>query len=105
MTYIHADIDDLFDIQCELTDVTSRWKKLGGALRLRPGVLDVIEEDKRDSESRFTRVLTEWLQQNYNTDRFGKPSWKMLVDAVAHPVGGNNPALAIKIATKYNGKI
>ena len=103
--FIHADIDDLFDVQCELTDVISRWRKLGSALRLRPGVLDIIDKDERDSELRFTKVLTEWLRQNYNTDRFGKPSWKMLVDAVAHPVGGNNPALAIKIANKYNGKI
>ena len=105
LLFIHADIDDLFDVQCELTDVISRWRNLGSALRLRPGVLNVIDKDERDSESRFTKVLTEWLQQNYNTDRFGKPSWKMLLDAVAHPVGGNNPALAIKIATKYNGKI
>ena len=85
--------------------MTSRWKKLGNALRLRPGVLDVIEADELDSESRFTRLLTEWLQQNYNTDRFGKPSWRLLVDAVAHPVGGNNPALAKKIAAKHKGKI
>ena len=47
--------------------------------------------------------MTEWLNQTYETDRFGLPSWKLLVDAVAHRRGGNNPALARQIATKHNG--
>ena len=99
-----ADIDDLFEVQCELHDVVHRWKGLGKALRLRPPVLSRIEADRRDSESRLEEVLTEWLQQAYNTDRFGPPSWKQLVSAVAHPGGGNNPALAQQIAENHNGK-
>ena len=99
-----AGIDDLFEVQCELDDVTSRWKELGLALRLRPAVLKTIETQQTDLNSRMIDILTEWLQQNYNTDRFGLPSWKLLVDAVAHRSGGNNPALARQIATKHNGK-
>ena len=99
-----ADIDDLFEVQCELHDVVHRWKGLGKALRLRPPVLSRIEADRQDSESRLEEVLTEWLQQAYNTDRFGPPSWKLLVSAVSHPGGGNNPALAQQIAENHNGK-
>ena len=84
--------------------MTSRWKELGLALRLRPAVLKTIETQQTDLNSRMIDILTEWLQQNYNTDRFGLPSWKLLVDAVAHRSGGNNPALARQIATKHNGK-
>ena len=84
--------------------MTSRWKELGLALRLRPAVLKTIETQQTDLNSRMIDILTEWLQQNYNTDCFGLPSWKLLVDAVAHCSGGNNPALARQIATKRNGK-
>ena len=103
--YFIADIDDLFEVQCELLDVAHRWKALGKALRLRPNLLNRIEADCPDVNSRLVKVLTEWLQQAYNTDRFGLPSWKLLVSAVAHPAGGNNHALARRIAEKHNGTI
>ena len=94
-----ADIDDLFEVQSALHDVAPNWRGLGEALRLRPAVLRTIEADKSDCRSRLREALTEWLQQAYNTERFGPPSWKMLVAAVAHPSGGNNNALAQQIAS------
>ena len=99
-----ADIDDLFEVQSELIDIAYSWKGLGKALRLRLPVLDLIEADRQDSESRLVQVLSQWLQQAYNTERFGPPSWKVLVSAVAHPFGGNNYALAQQIAHRHNGK-
>ena len=75
--YVVADIDDLFEVQCDLLDVAHKWKGLGKALRLRPSVLNRIEADRPDVNSRLEEVLTEWLQQAYNTDRFGLPSWKL----------------------------
>jgi len=36
-------------------------------------------------------------------ERFGKPTWRRLVEAVEDPVGGNNPTLAQTIARKYSG--
>ena len=103
--YVVADIDDLFEVQCDLLDVAHKWKGLGKALRLRPNVLNRIEADRPDVNSRLEEVLTEWLQQAYNTDRFGLPSWKLLVAAVAHPAGGSDHALARRIAEKHNGTI
>ena len=103
--YVVADIDDLFEVQCDLLDVAHKWKGLGKALRLRPNVLNQIEADRLDVNSRLEDVLTEWLQQAYNTGRFGLPSWKLLVAAMAHPAGGNDHALARRIAEKHNGTI
>lgn len=34
-------------------------------------------------------------------DRFGKPTWRRLVEAVKDNVGGKNPALAHTIASKH----
>ena len=103
--YVVADIDNLFEVQCDLLDVAHKWKGLGKALRLRPNVLNWIEADCPDVNSRMEEVLTEWLQQAYNTVRFGLPSWKLLVAAVAHPAGDNDHALARRIAEKHNGTI
>ena len=35
---------------------------------------------------------------NYDVDKFGPPTWKVLEDAIRSPGGGNNAALADKIA-------
>ena len=88
----------------ELLPLTARWKQIGLALRLDPSELKRIEREKRDSaEDCLTEALTLWLNKAYNTERFGEPSWELLARAVAHPAGGNNPALAEEIAKKYGG--
>ena len=37
-------------------------------------------------------------------ERFGKPTWRRLVEAVEDRVGGNNPALVQTIAREHPGK-
>ena len=96
-------MDDLFDVTQELQPVTARWKQFGLALRLDPDKLDVIEKDNRDSGDCLTKVLTLWLKKNYNTKRFGEPSWELLARAAGNPAGGNNSALAVKIAEIHGG--
>jgi hypothetical protein len=81
--------------------VAQNWKKVGLALRLHPNILDMIEAKKSDAVENLSDTLKEWLK---DTESFGDPSWKLLVDAVAHPVGGKDHAHALEIAAKYNGK-
>ena len=100
--YSLTGIDDLFTVNSELHPVAHEWKNIGLALRLQPHVLSIIEKNRIDVQSRLLDVMTEWLNKTYNTARFGEPSWQLLVAAVAHPAGGNNPALAQHIARKYN---
>ena len=106
LKHINAGIDDLFDVKSKLAPVTARWKHIGLALRLDPSELKKIEKDNRDSvEDCLTEVLTLWLNKAYKYERFGEPSWELLARAVAHPAGGNNPALAEEIAKKHGGII
>ena len=65
--------------------------------------LKKIERENRDLEGCLTEVLTLWLKGNYNSERFGEPSWELLARAVADPAGGNNPALAEEITRQYGG--
>ena len=98
--YCDFKIDDLFDVKEELISATARWKHIGLALRLNPSQLKKIEKENRDLEDCVTEILTLWLSKNYNTERFGEPSWTLLAEAVANPAGGNNTALAQEIAKK-----
>ena len=99
-----AGINDLFTVCSELVGVAHKWKKVGLALRLDPDLLDRIEAEKNKAVENLSDMLKEWLKKSYDTESFGDPSWKLLVDAVAHPVGGEDRALAMEIAAKYNGK-
>ena len=100
-----VDIDDLFTVSSELLPVAHKWKRIGLALRLDPDLLERIrQKNYTDVQDYLSDVLTEWLKKAYNTVRFGDPSWKLLVEAVAHPAGGNDCALAEKIARKVEGE-
>ena len=90
-------MDDLYDVKTKVLPVAKRWKHIGLALRLDPNKLDELERDKGNCEDCLTEVLILWLKRNYNTERFGEPSWEMLARAVGHRSGGNNPALAREI--------
>ena len=80
------------------------WKRIGLALRLDSEKLrnyPFVGNIDADDDDYLTMMLSLWLKQEYNTKRFGKPTWQQLADAVGHPAGGNNNALAARIAKKY----
>ena len=85
--------------------VAARFYALGCALGLPTSTLNKFQYDNpRDSERALEQVINAWLAQQYNTERFGVPSWKRLVSAVALSAGGNNSLLAKKIAEDHPGK-
>ena len=96
--------EDLFDILEQILPILTKWRALGLGLRLQPSRLEQIEVERISPRERMTRVLTVWLRGSYNMERFGLPSWRMLLNAVAHPAAGDNPALAQEIARKHQGR-
>ena len=83
--------------------MAGKWRRIGLALRLDPDLLNRIRGNHTDVEDCLEDVLTAWLKNAYDVTRFGAPSWKLLVEAVAHPAGGNDLTLAERIAGKYKG--
>ena len=49
-------------------------------------------------------MVGEWFKKKYNVDKFGPPCWQMVVEAVRHPAGGDNPSLAEHIAKQFPRK-
>ena len=93
---------DLFDVQSELIPVSANWKSIGTALQLKPDFLRNIDARySGDPRACLSWMVMEWLMRNYNVGKFGEPTWQKLVEAVGHPAGGANIALAKKIARRH----
>ena len=102
MTFYLIGTGDLFDIYSELLPVANKWKNIGLALRLTSDSLNSIGTNENVTDH-LLEVLDQWLRKAYNVKLFGDPSWKLLVKAVSHPAGGNDRALAEKIAQNHQG--
>ena len=97
-----SDLDDHFDVLSELLPLTAKWKNIATSLRLNPNLLRGIEAECRGNPTAcLTSVITKWLMGSYNMERFGRPTWLQLVEAVGHPAGGANKVLAWRIAEKH----
>ena len=99
--------DNLFEVYKEVLTLAPRWSDICCALNLPISHEEAIrKETKGDDCKRCLRmVLTKWLQKSYNYERCGHPTWKMLVEAVDDPAGGNNTTLAETIAKKHTGNL
>ena len=83
--HTHTDVDDdAAVILHELDGLQSEYFTLGIHLHLPPGKVSTIQEDNpHNSRSAIGKVITEWLMMNYKHNEFGKPSWRLLVEAVS----------------------
>ena len=88
----------------ELKPVAANWEGIWLALRLPVGDCDTTKNDCNGNCDKCLRAtIVKWLNQSYNTDKHGKPTWKMLAQAVSDPCGGDNNAHAKKIAQNHGG--
>ena len=89
----------------EVYTLAPRWSDISFALYLPLSQQQTIRKESRvdDSAHCLRLVLNKWLQKCYNYDKYGCPTWRMLVEAVGDPFGGNDTALAEAIAKKHSG--
>lgn len=105
MCICHTKVEeDLPDILEELIPVIPRYYSLGRSLRLDPHQLNEIRKTylhEKDAEQALNDVMLLWLSKQYDTDKFGFPTWRVLIEAVAKRLGGNNIDLAKKMASNH----
>ena len=98
----HAVMDDSFNIIKELSQVVVNFLQLGDALRIKRNALEIVESLYKDDPNEGLReVIQLWLKWCYGIERYGPPTWRMLAEAVAHPCGGANCAVAKRIAKEH----
>ena len=88
----------------EVLSIKAVYFPLGECLRLSSRDLKAIHEAYPDESmvgQALKDILLLWLNQNYKVEKFGPPTWRMLVEAVDKKTGGNNHELAKKIASNH----
>ena len=96
--------DDAFNVYEEVLLVAESWGRVALGLGLPPRMKSLIaKKHSNNPEDCLLAVVEEWLKGVHNVQKYGRPSWRVLVQAVAHPAGGANPALAHSIAAKHPG--
>ena len=97
----NAVLDDVNKVMDELKNVLACYEGIGGRLDLPNNTLEVIHGENLSAAAAMRRVIVEWLNRNYPNSSRKPPTWKVLVDAVEHPLGGNNRAEAEEIANRH----
>lgn len=85
-----------------MIDIAARWEPFGSALRIPSAKLAVIKATPGSTpDSCLKSTLLEFLKKNYDFEKHGEPSWRLIVKAVARRAGGNNVELALRIAKDH----
>lgn len=88
----------------EVIQVKTRYKTFGMILGLGFTELEAIQKTNVfDVEDALAAVVITWLRQKYNVKKFGHPTWRRIVEAIDNEAGGNNHALAKRIAKNHPG--
>ena len=92
------------DVMEEILSIKCVYFPLGECLRLASDDLKAIRKsypDKSVADQALKEVVLLWLNQKYKIDRFGPPTWRMLVEAVDKKTGWNDHELAKEIASNH----
>ena len=95
----HPGTDDFQEVRREVQPIAGMWPAFAQGIGLMPSDVREIELAQRGDPSRcLDSVIEKWLNQGYNTERFGLPSWKGIVMGIKQC---GNPALAKRIAESH----
>ena len=98
-------VNDLFEVKEAVLPTKSRYYSFGLALRIPPFELEAIQKSfPQDVDQALCEVLKLWLKNKYDVEKYGPPSWRVLVKAVDNPAGGNNSGLARKLVQQHPGE-
>ena len=76
------EIDDWNIVVIECKSLAAKWGQLSIYLGLSCDVIDNIK-GSGDNYHCWNEALKHWIRQNYNTETFGRPSWRSLLKAMA----------------------
>ena len=81
---ILSDEDDWNDVIIACSSLAPKWQHLSGLLGLPIKTIRTIRESyPNDSETSWSEALMQWIMQEYNTEKYGSPSWRLLLKAVS----------------------
>ena len=100
ITCPRTETDDWNDAVIECSSLAVKWKELSLYLRLSCDDIDSIKDNNpKDNSGCLCKAMDYWIKQNYDTTRFGLPSWRTLLTAVARV----DKRLCKELAIKHQG--
>ena len=84
-----------------MENLSPKWNLLATKLRLRNRAVENIQHKYSDDLSSLNEILKEWLKLNYNHQKYGRPSWRRLAEAVR----SLDYSLFEEIARNHGGEI
>ena len=86
----------------QVIDIQANWEFVGIQLGIGNGKIEAIKLKNGGDPTRCLKdMLSAWLNENYDTQRHGYPSWRRLCKAIASPAGAENQSLADDIAERH----
>ena len=93
----YTEEDDWNIVIDECSSLAAKWEHLSGLLGLRPSLIASIRGNHPyDNTGCWNDALLQWITQQYNTIKFGKPSWKNLLKAVSKVDNSLSQKLSVK---------
>ena len=84
----------------ECSSLSAHWENLSGFLGLSISLIDRIKVSSHiNVNACWNEALKNWIKQNYKTSRFGLPSWRTLLEAIARV----NKLLFKRLADSHKG--
>ena len=81
---LNSDVDDWNIVIMECSSLAAKWERLSGYLGLSISQIDSIKGNFPSNVADcWSESLKHWIRQNYQTEKFGLPSWRTLLKAVA----------------------
>ena len=80
-----------------LGDLADKWDSVGVFLGIPYKVIEVCKLEETLGGS-VHELVAAWIGRKHDVDAYGEPSWRILVEAVAHKAGGYHRRLAARIA-------
>ena len=82
--WLHAEGEDWNVVITKCSSFAANWDQLSGYLGISFKVIDCIRGNyPGNNSSCWNEALKQWITQNYNTEKFGEPSWRTLLKAIA----------------------
>ena len=92
------------DVVAALVPVSARWKEIGIMFGVPYYFLNMLCLSGKKIADCLFDMIEKWLKRDYDTDNFGMPSWKKLVEVVGARVGGNDSSVASEIASRHQAE-
>ena len=83
-SFFYVEDDDWNTVIIECNSLSAKWEQLSAFLGLSKKLIESIKKNHpNDDTGCWNDALSHWIGQNYNAKKFGVPSWKRLLEAIA----------------------